>query len=368
MNIYEGLLSDLVNNKEAVIVTRLMGREGLVDKDISRYLTYDNHENIQVDSRVNIQLNPQANIQGNPHGDEEGESYDVRKIDWKDNGEIHIREPFYPKERLIILGGGHIALPLAEFAAKTGFEVIIGDDRPSFANKQRFPLAEDVLCDSFENIISNIKVTRNDYIVIITRGHRHDMECLRQLLRLGESKYLGMIGSKRRVRAVLDILRDEGYDQERLNRICTPIGLPIDAVTPEEISISILAELILRKRSGSKNKKTLSQGDIDFYVLELLAKAKEPMCLVTVIDTKGSTPRGIGAKMLVYPTGQVRGSIGGGCSEAVVLHKAVSMIGSGRYEVQTIDMTGDVAESEGMVCGGLMEVLIEDLTSTGKNI
>lgn len=355
MNIYEELLSDLMDNKEKVLVTRLKGREGFIDQDSSRYL----EDNILEPPYRN---NQEDNIHERPQGNEEVASNEVKKIEWEDNGGIHIRELFYPKERLIILGGGHIALPLAEFAAKTGFEVIVGDDRPSFANKPRFPYAKEVLCDSFENMIRHIKVTRNDYIVIITRGHRHDMDCLRQLLSLGESKYLGMIGSKRRVRAVLDILIEEGYNQGRLNRICTPIGLSIDAVTPEEISISILAELILRKRRGSKHKKTTNQGDVDFYVLELLAKAREPMCLVTVIDTKGSTPRGIGAKMLVYPTGLVKGSIGGGCSEAEILHKAVSMIGSGRYEVQLLDMTGDVAESEGMVCGGTMEVLLEDLS------
>ncbi len=348
MNIYEELICDLADNKEKVLITNLKGREGFVDKDLNRCLMDNIHSNSK----------ESENMASSKH----------MKIDFKDNGEVYIREPFYPKERLIILGGGHIALPLTEFASKTGFEVIVGDDRPSFANKQRFPLAEEVLCDTFENIIHDIKVTRNDYIVIITRGHRHDMDCLRQLLKLGESKYLGMIGSKRRVRAVIDILIEEGYDKERLNRICTPIGLPINAVTPEEISISILAELILRKRNGYKDKRTTDQGDVDYYVLELLADLKEPVCLVTVIDTKGSTPRGIGAKMIVYPAGLVKGSIGGGCSEAEILHKAVSMIGSKRYEIKTIDMTGDVAESEGMVCGGIMEVLIEDLPVMGKNI
>ncbi len=343
MNIYKELLRELMNNKEKILVTRLKGREGFINEDLERYLT-DNLEGLEEDTNVVEQ---------------------EIKNEKKECEKLHIREPFSPKERLIILGGGHIALPLAEFAAKTGFEVVVGDDRPYFANKQRFPYAHLVLCDSFENIINGIKITRNDYIVIITRGHRHDMDCLRLLLGLGESKYLGMIGSKRRVKAVLEVLKEEGYDEGRLNRICTPIGLPIKAVTPEEISISILAELILRKRSGSKESETIT--DIDFYVLELLANACEPMCVVTVIHTKGSTPRGTGAKMLVYPTGLVKGSIGGGCSEAEILHKAVTIIGSKRYKVETIDMTGDVAESEGMVCGGIMEVLIEDYPVMGNN-
>jgi xanthine dehydrogenase accessory factor len=270
-------------------------------------------------------------------------------------------EPFFLEERLIILGGGHIALPLAEFAARTGFLVTVVDDRPSFANKARFPSARQVICNGFDRALEQLKLTSNDYIVIITRGHRHDTECLKFILSQPETRYLGMIGSRRRVGAVKDMLAEEGFDKDRLDRICTPIGLSIGAVTPEEISISILAELIRRKRLEISESTNINHSDLDMKVIELLAKrGSEPVCIVTVIRTKGSVPRGTGAKMLVYPTGQVAGSIGGGCSEAEVIHNAVSMIGSRRFQIQTIDMTGDVAESEGMVCGGIMEVLIED--------
>lgn len=270
-------------------------------------------------------------------------------------------EPFFPEERLIILGGGHIALPLAEFAARTGFLVTVVDDRPSFANKARFPYAQQVICNGFDRALEQLKLTANDYIVIITRGHRHDTECLRFILTQPETRYLGMIGSRRRVGAVKDMLAEEGFDKARLGRICTPIGLSIGAVTPEEISISILAELIRRKRLEISESTYTNRSDLDMKVIEFLAnRGDEPLCIVTVIRTKGSVPRGAGAKMLVYPTGQVAGSIGGGCSEAEVIHNAVSMIGSRKFQIQTIDMTGDVAESEGMVCGGIMEVLLED--------
>ncbi|WFR57942.1 XdhC family protein [Anaerocolumna sp. AGMB13025] len=270
-------------------------------------------------------------------------------------------EPFYPRERLIILGGGHIALPLAEFSAKTGYSVTVVDDRPSFANKARFPYAENVICESFGKALEQLKLTAYDYLVVITRGHRHDTECLRYILRQPETIYLGMIGSRRRVGVVLDMLKEEGFDKERINRICTPIGLSIGAVTPEEISISILAQLISRKRLDRNETFTVNRSDLDLKVLELLASEEDiPKSIVTVIDTKGSTPRGVGAKMIVYETGQIAGSIGGGCSEAQVIHNAVGIIGSKSFLLQTIDMTGETAESEGMVCGGIMEVLIED--------
>lgn len=330
MEIYKKLIKELEDDRSMELITEFAGEEGEITGGFHRYLK----EYLPVEQEADS---------GQP---EEG-----RKT---------VREIFYPKERLIILGGGHIALPLAEFAAKTGFLVTVADDRPSFANPARFPEAEEVICDDFRKVIPRLKITRNDYIVIITRGHRHDMDCLREILKLPESVYLGMIGSRRRVKAVLELLREEGFEGERLERVCTPIGLSIGAVTPEEISISILAQLIARKRLGGRQRQQAAT-DSEHSVLKFLAEnSREPMCLVTVIETRGSTPRGRGAKMAVLSTGAVVGSIGGGCAEAEIIHEAVALIGTGRYRLREIDMTGEVAESEGMVCGGIMRVLMED--------
>ena len=152
----------------------------------------------------------------------------------KTGNDFEIKEPMLPKERLIILGGGHIALPVCEFSAKCGFEVYVVDDRPAFANDARFPWAAGVICDSFENGIAQLKITPYDFVVVITRGHRHDADCLRAILPGKQPAYLGMIGSKRRVRGLLDMLVEEGFSKENIERICTPIGLNIGAVTPEE--------------------------------------------------------------------------------------------------------------------------------------
>jgi xanthine dehydrogenase accessory factor len=172
-----------------------------------------------------------------------------------------------------------------------------------------------------------------------------------------------MIGSRRRVAAVKDLLISQGADKERLDRIHTPIGLSIGAVTPEEIAISIVAELIACKRlKDPDNSRFRSCSDVDFDVIKTLAgNIDEPISVVTVISSKGSVPRGAGAKMLVYPDGRIVGSIGGGCSEATVIGNAREIIGTGEYRLQTVDMTGDAAENDGMVCGGIMQVLIEDL-------
>lgn len=264
-------------------------------------------------------------------------------------------EPIGRKERLIILGGGHIALPLCEFASKTGFYTIVADDRPSFANSVRFPLANKVICNCFENALEEIGIKDSDFIVIITRGHRHDALCLRNILGKSNPYYLGLIGSKRRVKGLFNMLEEEGYSRERMNEICTPIGLDIGAILPEEIAVSILAELISYRR-----KSNMVSTDLDFDVITHLAQDNTPKAVITVMKTKGSTPRRAGAKMTVNPFGKITGSIGGGCAESSVIHEAVHMIGTGQYKVVEIDMTGDVAESEGMVCGGIMEVLIED--------
>jgi xanthine dehydrogenase accessory factor len=277
-------------------------------------------------------------------------------------------EPFFPRERLIILGGGHIALPLVEMAAKVGFQVTVVDDRPTFANAHRFPTAKQVICESFTSCFQKLHITRNDYIVIITRGHRHDTECLRQILVRPETIYVGMIGSKRRVSIVKQDLIEEGFDNERLSRLCSPIGLPIGAATPEEISISILAELIQRKRIGTNQQMLVNRSDLDSYMIEVLAKTQtepqtEPCCLVTIIHTQGSTPRGVGAKMLVYPSGKIIGSIGGGCSESAIMRTALELIGSKRWKVEEINMTMEEAQEEGMVCGGTMIVLLEDFVT-----
>ena len=128
----------------------------------------------------------------------------------------NVAEPFFPKERLIILGGGHVALPVAEFGARVGFQVTVVDDRLSFANPGRFPMAEKVICDDFGHAIKELKIQESDYICIVTRGHRHDADCLRMIGKGKEPAYLGMIGSRRRVGIVKQELLEEGYDPERM--------------------------------------------------------------------------------------------------------------------------------------------------------
>ena len=338
MNIYQDIVKSLAAGTPCSIETSFQGREGLIAEGLSRRLT-----------SVQPVTDPKGRLVACVTAEQDGE----RTI---------VREPMLPQERLIVLGGGHIALPVCQFGAACGFTVCVVDDRPDFANRSRFPEAAEVICDSFENGIRKLSVTPFDYVVVITRGHRHDADCLRVLLPGTMPAYLGMIGSRRRTKGLLEMLREEGFAEDRLARICTPIGLPIGAVTPGEIAISILSEVVAYKRlpeHGDPNR-FCNDSDVELSTLRYLAENREPKAVVTVIETKGSTPRGTGAKMAVSPLGKVTGSIGGGCSEAAVIQDAVRIIGTGRYQLFDIDLTGEVAESDGMVCGGTMRVLIED--------
>ena len=340
-NIYRDIVSHLADNRAVALETVIRGESGQIEGGLCRRL-----------------------IEVTPVTDAKGRSF-ARVTAEKTEDGLVVREPVVPQERLIVLGGGHIALPVCQFGAACGFSICVADDRPDFANSARFPEAAAVICDSFENAIRRFAITPFDYVVVITRGHRHDADCLRALLPGARPAYLGMIGSRRRTKGLLDMLREEGFDEERLSGICTPIGLSIGAVTPAEIAVSILSEVIAYKRLPEHGApgRYCNDSDVELSTLRFLAENHEPKAVVTVIETKGSTPRGAGAKMAVSPLGKVTGSIGGGCSEAAVIQDAVRIIGTGRYKLVDIDLTGEVAESDGMVCGGTMQVLIEDGTS-----
>lgn len=286
----------------------------------------------------------------------------IEKINTEQSKAILI-EPFIPNPRLIIFGGGHIAKPLSEFASRIGFSVTLIDDRPFFASSTRFPEAERVICESFEKSFSKINLRKSDYVVIITRGHRHDGLVLREVLNYDLS-YIGMIGSRRRVKGMKEELIKEGYCKDKLDSVNAPIGLDIGAISPEEIAISILAQLISYKNKGNPNKpgESFTMPDFDREVAEVMSeKSAMSRALITILSSKGSVPRKAGAKMVAFLDGRTIGSIGGGCSEAEVITKARGILSSKGFLIEHVDMTGEVAESEGMVCGGVMEVLIEAL-------
>ena len=268
---------------------------------------------------------------------------------------------FLPPERLILLGGGHVSLALYEAARRVDFAVSVVDDRPAFASFTRFPEAREVICDSFENALPRLNVGAGDFVCVLTRGHKDDVTCVKRLLGGNEPRYLGMIGSRRRVKGLFEMLAEEGYDRERIGRIHAPIGLSIGAVTPAEIAVSICAELIAARHAQPTVAGLLPQQNTDLDALRFLADDSRPAALLLVLASKGSTPVKGGALMAADKLGNCAGTIGGGCGENEALLAARRLIGTGNSRVVTVDMTNDVAAMEGMVCGGTMDVLIEDL-------
>ena len=276
-------------------------------------------------------------------------------------GERVYARRFLPPERLILLGGGHVSLALYEAALQVGFAVSVVDDRPAFASYTRFPEAKEVICDSFENALPRLNIGAGDFVCVLTRGHRDDVTCMKFLLRGNEPRYLGMIGSHRRVKGLFELLAEEGYDKERIGRVHAPIGLSIGAVTPAEIAVSILAELIATRHALPAGEGVLPQQNTDMDALRFLRDDSHPAALLLVLSTKGSTPVKGGALMGTDKLGNSAGTIGGGCGENQAILAARRLIGTGRSQVVTVDMTNDVAAMEGMVCGGTMDVLIEDM-------
>jgi xanthine dehydrogenase accessory factor len=153
-------------------------------------------------------------------------------------------------QQAVIFGGGHISQPLAEMLSMIGYSVVVTDDRPDFANQARFPAAQRVLCDSFQNAFSQLDITPATAVVIVTRGHQHDLACLRQVMD-SDAFYIGMIGSRRKVFTVFEALRQEGAMPQLLQRVRAPIGLDIHAQTPAEIALSIAAEIVASAKGGT---------------------------------------------------------------------------------------------------------------------
>jgi xanthine dehydrogenase accessory factor len=183
-------------------------------------------------------------------------------------------EVHHPHPDLVIVGAGHIAQPLCSIGSAMGFRVIVVDDRPDFATTERFPEADQVVRVDFQDPFARVPIHSTSHVVLVTRGHKYDYECLRHLLRTDvEPPYVGMIGSRRRIRAAFSQLENElmdrkGMERDRLSRVRAPIGLDIGAETPVEIAVSVLAEIIMQWRGGSGAPLTDQERILDRFFKE----------------------------------------------------------------------------------------------------
>jgi xanthine dehydrogenase accessory factor len=168
-------------------------------------------------------------------------------------------EPVFPQPKAFIFGAGHISKSLAKVAALAGFSTAVIDDRESFASRERFPEADEVHAGEYEDVVPRLAINESGYVVIVTRGHRDDMRVLR-LVAGSPARYIAMIGSKRKVISVIKELEREGVARESLERIYAPMGLEIGAESPEEIAISVVAEMIAVRRNAASDWRELSKS------------------------------------------------------------------------------------------------------------
>jgi xanthine dehydrogenase accessory factor len=166
-------------------------------------------------------------------------------------------EPILPPAELYIFGAGHVAASLYKVAKIAGFDITVIDDREVYASRERFPEAQQVIAEDFEKAMAQLTPSESSYIVIVTRGHRDDMRVLRWAVQT-PARYIGMIGSKRKTITIFKELQDEGLSPQLFDRVHAPVGLDIGAITPEEIAVSITAELIAMRRNVERELPHMS--------------------------------------------------------------------------------------------------------------
>ena len=249
------------------------------------------------------------------------------------------KEWFCPQPRLILCGGGHVSREVAAFAHRLDLSVTVIDDRAEAVTRERFPTAERLICDSYESLDRYLEP--DACYVVVTPDHKADLQCVSTILPT-RYRYLGMIGSRKKVASTLENLKNAGFSQEQIGSIFAPIGLPIGAVTPAEIALSILSQIV-----QEKNKTHASSADRE------LLEVTGPGTLCVITEKHGSAPRGVGSMMFVGED-KVLGSIGGGEPEYLAIQhaKKCRSVETGRYVLNNMGANG-----LDMICGGTIQVM-----------
>ena len=167
------------------------------------------------------------------------------------------------------VGGGHVGKATADLANILGYRVLIVDDRPEFANEERFPYADDVIVANYETWTDNVSLNVNSFVVVATRGHRYDDMALESALKT-KSRYIGLLGSKRKTLMIYQRLLEQGISIDRLKDVKAPIGLDIGGLTPEELAVSIMSEIIMVRRGGQGKPLTME----DWYLERVQEKSE----------------------------------------------------------------------------------------------
>lgn len=273
-------------------------------------------------------------------------------------GESVFAELLGNEKKMVICGAGHVSMPVITIAKMMGFRVTAIDDREKFVQNALDHGADEGICSGFEEALKNIEGDPDTFFIIVTRGHLWDSECLLNIINKPHA-YVGMIGSRRKVGMVKQLLADEGIPQDVIDSVHTPIGLAIGAETPEEIAVSIMAEII-----EVKNRTEKSTGLSAEIMRALLSDKRGAAVMATIVSKKGSSPRATGTRMLVLEGGKITGTIGGGMAEAKVIKRAGEILAANKKGPQSpelirVEMTDEQILEEGMICGGVIEVFLE---------
>ena len=251
------------------------------------------------------------------------------------------------RKKTVICGAGHVALCLIRLCVTLGYEVTVIEDREEFAEKAREAGAAEVLCMPFGEALDEIDGDLSTAFVVMTREHAHDVECVRRILQKPYA-YAGMMGSRSRAEQIRRQMTEEGYDIRKVEELHMPIGIPIGSRTPEEIAVSVAAELI-RVMNETDPGEAFPAG-----LAEELADRPQGV-LAMIVEKCGEAPRRPGTKMLVRKDGSILGTVGGGYAEAMMMKTAGEMIreGSGESRLARISM-----QKGTMYCGGEIVVFL----------
>lgn len=253
------------------------------------------------------------------------------------------------QKRLVIFGCGHVGTALYRLARFVDYPVTMVDDRPEFATQEHFPEAT-VICEPYEEVFTPGRFGSESCLIIVTRGHSYDAFCLEKALEEPHA-YVGMMGSANKVAYTRKTLLEKGVDSARLNSVYAPIGLSIGANTPEEIAISILAQVM---QATGKQKHV---GECPSEVFQAIENRKASGVEIIIIERTGSAPRSVGSRMFVTDDSQI-GSVGGGPIEAKAIEKARNLLKTGGQScIEHYGLDNKSAENIGMVCGGAVTLL-----------
>ncbi|MCK5098766.1 MAG: XdhC family protein, partial [Desulfobacteraceae bacterium] len=243
ISIFGAIKEHIDNNKSGLLVTKIEDGIHALDTRVRMFIKKDGTTlgEIPAINAKEIALN-----KNNP----------CELLSFNDNNLDLFVEKIALNPEVIIFGAGHVSLFVAQLAKMVGFKIIIIDDRPEFANKQRFPLADEIIITDFKQAFEQLSISQNSYILIITRGHLHDKVVLQHALGTSAS-YIGMIGSTKKRNIIYRTLMEEGVSKEELEKVYSPVGIDINAETPEEIAVSIVGELIKKNRPEKKSKQLI---------------------------------------------------------------------------------------------------------------